>query len=70
MDLMFNEVLTRLVWTAALFGLRDISRLPYFDCRSKWALDRRAELDQLWVAIGSPGYPITAPWYADKALGV
>lgn len=52
-----ESAILRCLWVAAIFGLRG---MPNSDPRKYQIL--RDEFS-VYVEIGSPGLPITAPWY-------
>jgi hypothetical protein len=51
-DPTFDNYLLQAVWVAAIFGMRK----PEFSKQS------RKDLEQLWVYLGHPAYPMTALW--------
>jgi hypothetical protein len=47
-----SNYLLQAVWVAAIFGMR----------KPEWNKQNRKDLDQLWIYLGHPAYPMTALW--------
>ena len=67
-----NDLMLRLLWVAGILSMRAAARNPTLMGQPEyreWVHARWGEIDAVGALIGSPGAPITADWYANKAHG-